>query len=207
MGQDPRVTNGAKVGALSASTVTYGQDPVGLPENIEEVDKQPPLANQITNIIDDLYNGVNLPPQITNVQYFPSARRLPNKLVPGTAYVFNKSISIHQDYRVSDVIIATYKSISWGQDGKIRNSAGPTGDNYAIGLYAGENVSLGQDAVADGVNIVGGKDVTLGQDVRAFSGTIQSGRKVTVGQDPHLGGGNWLDAMPQESQGRSFLVQ
>lgn len=205
MGQDPHVINGAKVGSLDESTITYGQDPVGLPENIIEADKQPPLANNIMQVIDDLFQGLNLPPQITRVEYFPSASQLPNSLTPGTVYVFDESISISQDYYVSDVIIVTRKNISWGQDGKIRNSSPSTGGSYAIGLYAGESISLGQDAVADGVNIVGGKDVTIGQDIRGFSGTIQSAQKVIIGQDPHLTGA-WMDAISTQSL-RSFLVQ
>lgn len=206
MGQDAVVINGAKVGALDDSTIYYGQDPIGLPENIVESDKHPPLAGKIMQVIDDLVNGVNLPPQITSVQHFPFASHLPPNLVSGTAYIFDESISIDQNYNVTDVIIATRKNISWGQDGTIRNISSSSGDAYAIGIYAGESISLGQDGVADGVNIVGGKDVTIGQDALAFSGTIQSAQKVIVGQAPQLTG-TWLDAMPQDGNLRSFLVQ
>lgn len=78
-------------------------------------------------------------------------------------------------------------------------------------MYAGENISLGQNSVANGVNLVGGKDVTIAQDFTSVSGTIQSAQKVIVGQNGTLTAGDWLDAIPNGVSGtidaKSVLVQ
>ncbi len=185
-GQDPVVEPGAKVGALDINTITFGQDP-SVPEGaIFQADMEPALANNISAILDDLENGLNLPPHIWQVQVLDD---LPDTLYSGTAYVINNSISIDQDYTVTDVIIATRESISFGQDGTVQNTANAClGGEIAIGLYAVKNIAIGQDAAATGVQIVAGETVTIGQDLLAFDATVEAGKDIVIGQDPGLSG-------------------
>ena len=181
-GQDPRFDPDSLVGALDISTI----DSAVPDEHKVQADVQPTMANNIDSIISDLESGdpAKFPPQITQVQPVGS---LPNPLVPGTAYVVSGSVNINQDYVATDVIIATRESISFGQDGRIRNSAGtcPTG-GVALGLYAAKNIALGQDAEATGVQIVAGETITIGQDLRALAASIEAGKDVVLNQDPHL---------------------
>ena len=195
-GQEPRVINGAKVGVLDESTVSYGQDPVGLPEHIVEADKQPELAHDIETIIDNLELGIDLPPQITIVQV---VSKLPKNLTNGTAYVINGNVSIGRDNRVKDVIIAARGKIQWGHGGAIHNSGNPDSD-FAIGLFATTDITIGQDAIVEGANLVAGRDVNIGPDPRSVDATIQAARNVSIGQDPHFTG-PWRSAMPGSSNG------
>ena len=184
MGQDPHVINGAMIGVLDESTVQYGQDPVGLPENIVELEKEPVLATNVSQIINDLEAGIDLPPQINNVVV---SNDLPSTLQPGTAYVINanSTLNIEQDYHVQDVIIAVRGNISWRQDGAIRNTGDPA-VNAGIGLLATQDIVIGQDAIVEGVNIISGKSVTIGQDIRSLDATIQAVENVIIGQDMHF---------------------
>ena len=88
---------------------------------------------------------------------------------------------------MTDVILASRESISFGQDGKIRNSLGEcaTGGN-AIGLYAKKDISLGQDAVIEGAQLIAGESVSIGQDLKGFSASIEAGEDIDIGQDPEI---------------------
>ncbi len=185
-GQDPVVQEGSFIGAQDIDTITFGQNP-SIPDGaIGELDLEPTIALNINQIIADLQAGNNLPPQITNVQVVSS---LPSGLQANTAYVVTSSVSIDQNYMAEDVIIATTESISFGQDGRIRNKAGtcPSG-GIAIGLYAAKNISIGQDAVLEGVQVVAGETVSIGQDLGSFYASVQAGKDINIGQDPNMMG-------------------
>ena len=183
-GQDPVVEEGAFIGALDIDTITFGQNP-SIPDGaIGEVDLEPAMANNVDQIISDLQNGVNLPPQITSVEVLGS---LPGSLDAGTAYVITNNVSLNQDYTLTDVIIASTGSIIFGQDGRIRNSAGTCGGGEtAIGLYAANNISIGQDAVIEGAQVVAGNDVAIGQNLGTLAATIEAGNNLSIGQDPQM---------------------
>jgi len=183
-GRDASVTDGGKVGTLDESTVTYGTGALGLPESIVETDREPTLANNVMQIIDDLAGGVNLPPQITYVEYFPNATQLPDNLLSATAYVFDRSIVIEKDYSVSDAIIATRGSIEFGQNGSLRNTGVATAGDATIGLYAGGIIEISQGAAIEGVTIVGGIDVDISQGLQAFDANVQAAGNVILAQDP-----------------------
>ena len=210
MGQDSVVANGAMVGVPDETLVSYGQNTVGLPENIVVFNKQPVLANNIAQIIDNLEAGIDLPPQITNVVVVDS---LTNPLVESTAYIVNSSVSIDQDYSARNIIIAVRGSISWGQNGAIRNTGDPA-NSVAIGLLSTESIAIGQDAVVEGVSIIAAKNVAVGQNVLSFEASIQAGENVNVGQNPDFGmdyhnaftGTIALNAQ-NSTEGRSVLVQ
>ena len=122
----------------------------------------------MSQILADLQNGVNLPPQITSVEVHSKLPKK-NKITAGTAYVITGNVSIGQDYVLTDVIIAATGNISFGQDGKIRNSAGDcVGGGTAIGLFAGNNITLGQDAEVSGAQLVAGNNINIGQDLRGL---------------------------------------
>ena len=127
---------------------------------------------------------MNLPPQITNVEVLSS---LPSSLTSNTAYVITNSISINQNMTLTDVIIATTESISFGQDGRLRNSAGTCGSGgIAIGLYAAKNIAIGQDAVIEGAQVVAGEDIAIGQNLGTLAATIEAGKNLSIGQDPQM---------------------
>ena len=186
-GQDPVVEEGAYIAALDKDDITFGQNP-SIPDGaIGEADIQPSLANDMNQILSDLQSGVNLPPQITSVEV---VSKLPknNQITAGTAYVITGNVSIGQDYVLTDVIIAATGNISFGQDGSIRNSAGDCagGGGTAVGLFAGNNISLGQDAEVTGAQLVAGKNIDIGQDLRGLAATIEAGNNLSIGQDPEL---------------------
>lgn len=184
-GQDAIIAEGALIGALDLNTIQFGQDPQVPDGAIVEVDMQPELALNVAATIDDLEAGINLPPQISSVEVVNS---LPGNLVSGTAYIVNGSVSINQDISVTDVIIAARGSISWGQDGAIRNTA--MGSEYGtnIGVLATDSISIGQDAVVEGVDLISGANVSIGQDLFSLSARVQAAGNIALGQDPNLTG-------------------
>ena len=184
-GQDPVVQEGAFIGALDENDISFGQDP-SIPEGaVGSADIEQSLATDMTAMLGRLRASIDLPPQITQVVEVSS---LPGTLQPGTLYFSENNLSIGQDYTVTDVIIATTGSISFGQDGRIRNSAGDcvgTGGT-AIGLFAGQNISLGQDARIEGAQLVAGNDISIDQDVKSIAASIEAGNNLSLGQDPEV---------------------
>jgi hypothetical protein len=184
-GQDPHLNNGAALGALDRNTITTGQDPRCNGGPIEpclvEDDLWPTLAQQVSTFIDNVEAG-SLPPGITGL-YVGSS--LPGSLQEGHAYVINGNVTIGQDYHVKNVIIAARGNVTWGQDGAVRNSGSPSADP-AIGIYATEDIQLGQDARAIGVHLIAGDDFIIGQDIRGLDAAIQAGDQAIIQQDPHF---------------------
>ena len=192
LGQNASVSEGSKIGAPEIAMIEFGQDshvvPSGDPLSeynvLEETDKQPAAAQSLDQIIDDLLSGANWPPQITQVVDMGLASQLPETLVSGTAYIFQESISIDQMYYIEDVIIATRKNISFGQDAGIINTGDPDLGAISIGLFAGENISIGQNSTILGTDIISGGDVAIGQDLVVFNARIQAIGNVNLGQEP-----------------------
>ncbi len=196
LGQNAAIWEDSRIGALDLAMIEFGQDshvvPTGEPLSEHNVlaamDMQPTLALIVMQIIDDLQIGAYRPPQITEVVYMGLATHLPETVQSGTAYIFEESVSIDQVYELQDVIIATRKNISFGQDAGIINTGDPTSGAVAIGLLAGENIAIGQNSVVIGADIVSGGDVVIGQDLVEFRGTIQAVKNITLGQDPFPSG-------------------
>ncbi len=192
LGQNAAISEDSRIGALDVALIEFGQgshvvpsgDPLSEDNVLVAMDKAPTLALSAQQIIDDLLSGDYRPPQITQVVYMGLATHLPDTLVSGTAYIFDESISIDQVYQIADVIIATRKNISFGQDAAIINTGDPTSEAAAIGLLAGENISVGQNSTVLGADIIGGGDVVIGQDIVDFAARIEAGGNLTLGQDP-----------------------
>ncbi len=195
--KDLVVKEGAYIGAKDIDTIALGRNPSISSSAVGELQIMPTVALNIDRIIADLQAGNNLPPQITEVQVRSS---LPNTLASGTAYVITNSVRIDLDYTLTDVIIASTGSISFGENGRLRNSQGscPAG-GIAIGLFAAKSISVGQGAVIDGVQIAAGENVSIGQDLGALNASIQAGNDISIGQDPKMMGCS--SAMPGGGEG------
>lgn len=182
-GQDGVIQDGGYVASPSLSNIT------GNPSHqsgalVEETMDTSAAANA-ADIIDDIEAGIDLPPQITNGVV--TVGSIPSNPVPGTAYVINGNVTIGQDIVSTNNIFAVRGNISWGQDGKIRNSAGTCASGEtAIGLVTTGNVSLGQDSLARGVQVVTAGNVTIGQDANFQGSSIIADGNLSFGQDVNL---------------------
>lgn len=183
-GQNVSFLNGSAVGALSKLNIRGDRS---LAEFSFQARIQPVLANNVGMIVDNLINGIDLPDQIMKVEYFPVETNLPDELLPGTAYVFENSITINKDYSTSNVIIASRENISWGPDGRIRNVSNPA-DGLAIGIFAVVDILLVDGAIAEGVALVGGDDVRILFGVKSFIGSVQAVNLAAVGTGVRLQG-------------------
>jgi Flp pilus assembly protein TadG len=130
------------------------------------------------------------PSHITSVAYDTSATTLPASLSPGTAYIFHRSILIDQSYTLTDNFIISENDINWGQNGRIRNSVDSCVDytETTIGIFAVDNVSIGQNAVVDGAALWAGRDMQIGQNVAQLGASLRAGRNMNITQDPDFEG-------------------
>ena len=197
VGQDPHLCNGALIGARDEGTITYGQGFSCCEGPIEdclfEGGMQPEYAQSVENIINDIENGDFPSYYDTAITQVEVSSSLPSQLTEGTAYIINGNVSIGQDYQVQNVIIAARPNpitgeggnITWGQDGAIRNTGSPS-SGPAIGIYATNDITFGQDAQVYGAHLIAGRDLHIGQDIREMDASIQVGRNAYVDQDPHF---------------------
>ena len=203
MGQDARV--GVGICMYGRTGISFGQDGLimdggfissedennitGNPSHqsgaIIEETMDTSAASNVNQLVDDIEAGIDLPPQITNGVVVTNS--MPNNPVPGTAYVINGNVNIGADIVATDNIFAVRGNISWGQDGRLRNSAGtcPNGE-VAIGLFTTGNNTFGQDSLARGIQLVTGGNVNIGQDARFLGSSIIADGNLTFGQDPHF---------------------
>lgn len=131
--------------------------------------------------IDDIENGVNLPPQITSVQVVAS---LPDPLVSGTAYVVNGDLAIDKSTSATDNIIAVRGSVHWGKNGQLVNTAGAcNGGEASIGVVATGDIHFGKESVTQGVQVISGGNVQIDQ-LATFEGAIMAAGDVNINQAP-----------------------
>lgn len=130
------------------------------------------------------------PDHITNVVYDTTATTLPPSPQPGTAYIFRRAITINQSYTLTDSFIISEDNITWGQNGRVRNSVDSCVDynETTIGIFAVRNVSIGQSAVLEGAALWAGRDILIGQGVTSLGASLRSQRDINIAQDPNFEG-------------------
>ncbi len=207
LGQNTAVSVDSGIGSLAIDAIEIGQFshvfPSGEPLSEDNVlfalDLQPTLALNVMQIIDDLQSGAFWPHQITQVVYMGVASEPPPILESGTAYIFDESIEVLQIYEIENVILASRKNISFGQNAGIVNIGDPTLGAAATGLYAGENIAIGQNSLIVGADIIAGQNIAIGQTLE-FRATIQAGKDINLGEAPENSGFGGSLEDPEEGE-------
>ena len=130
------------------------------------------------------------PSYIMDVVYDTTGTTLPPSPAPGTAYIFRRNVSIGQNYTLTDSFVISEGSISWTQAGEIRNSVNSCVDSTqtTIGVFAVNDITLGQDAYIRGAALWAGRTMTIGQNVANLGASLRSGGNMNISQDPNFEG-------------------
>ena len=184
------MNQGAYVGALDKSTITYDQGFSGDPDSqFGEADPDFTMASDVAGLIDDIEMGT-YPDNITNVQV---VNAFPTVLASGTAYIVEPAVEgetlvveVDKNYSAQDVLIAVRGSIEWGQQGSITNTGDCSNGEPGIGIIATEDITLHQSSNVDGAQMISGRDFTLHQNAQ-FTGSAIAGRNGQIDQQPSLG--------------------
>jgi len=188
--RDGTMNQGAYVGALDKSTITYDQGFSGDPDTqFGEADPDFGLVSDVGTLIDDIEMG-NYPDNITNVQV---VNDFPAVLTSGTAYIIEPAVegeelvvNVDKNYSAQDILIAVRGSIEWGQKGSIANTGDCSSGEPGIGIIATDDITLHQSSTVDGAQMISGRDFTLHQNAN-FKGSAIAGRNGQIDQQPSLG--------------------
>lgn len=127
---------------------------------------------------------------ITNVVYDTTGTTLPNSPQPGTAYIFSNTVIIGQAYTLTDNFVISEDDINWGQNGRIINSVDSCQDRTqnTIGVFAVNDLALGQNARVRGAALWAGNLMQIGQNVDSLGASLRSGGDMLISQDPDFEG-------------------
>ena len=179
--------NTSKLGSLPTSVIQYSAGG-GLPGAIIRADKQPTLAQNCSQLIDNIQNAVGLPSKITTVKIL-SSWPPSSGIQPNTAYVVNSSVDITENTTCNfkNNIIACRGTIHFGQKCKINNSGSASAGDCNTLLIASGDVQMGQDATVNMVEYVAGHDVQLNQAATvATMGYCQAVNDVQLNQKANM---------------------
>jgi len=182
-GQDAVVENGAQVGALHLSDITFGQGATYPDDALVELDDTPSRSLDLDAYIDDLASGAVTIPGMTNVV---SGMSLPNILVERTIYIVDSSVNINSYNTATNVFIAVRGNIQFGQNASLVNTGDIDTGGVSIGVVATGDVKFVQDGVISGVDVIAGRDIVIGQDVGAVAATFSAGVNIHIGQNAQL---------------------